>query len=180
MDNFTRLVRDALEYYDENMIKYYDLSQSFKYYSLDKPNGKIIFYDDNKQKIYDTPYDVIGKYIPSQYIWVWGWSSGELDKNIIRTSRNVLNYAFDLDKNEILLKTALITSRYRITQQYQIDIHVALATFLSKQPFIYKLDYFNDTNPSNKPVKLGEPIKLLKTHSDHIPMASYYLILLDK
>jgi hypothetical protein len=154
MNDFTQVVKDALEYYDENALKNYDLIRTFKYYTIIADVGKIAFYDDNKKKIYEYNYEVIGKYIPPQKLWMWGWSSGELNKELITISRKVLNYALDLDKENFFLKTALITSRHQITYRTQIDIHIALTSFLSKRPFVYKLnsptiDYYEDYEPEN-------------------------------
>jgi hypothetical protein len=157
MSNFSQVVKDALEYYDDNTIKHYDKIKAFKYYQLVLDEGKIIFYDDLQQKIDDFYYDVIGKFIPKQNVWIWGWSDGNLDKQNTMTSRKVLNYALDLSRKEILLKTALITSRIQVTSQYQVDIHVALASFLSKRDFIYKLDTYGSFESMNKIKQNQEP-----------------------
>lgn len=174
MNDFTQIVKSALEYYDDNTLKHYDKMKTFKYYKVDKDIGKIFFYDKNKILIHDSHYEVIGRLIQAQKIWVWGWSASELTKDIIKTSRKVLNYALDLDTQNISLKTELITSRFQVTHPIQIDIHVALTSFLSKQPMIYKLDYFGkyDTGDAEENIH-----KI--THGDN-PINSYYLILVKE
>ena len=192
MNDFTQIVKDALEYYDNNTMRYYDKIKTFKYYTILKDDGKIIFFDNGKNKIYESKYDVIGRFIPTQNIWVWGWSSGELNKDLILTSRKVLNYALDLDRQNILLKTALITSRYQISSPIQIDIHIALTSFLSKQPFVYRLDYFGEYSPDvndtdNDSTKYNN-VEFSEDEKKHIfkilnktdPISSYYIVLLDK
>jgi hypothetical protein len=121
---------------------------------------------------------------------VWGWSSGELNKELILTSRKVLNYALDLDRENILLKTALITSRYRVSSPIQIDIHLALTSFLSKQPFIFKLDYFGEYSPETNDTDgmKSNTDEFTEDEKKHIfkilkkgdPASSYYIVLLDK
>lgn len=177
MNDFRQIIRSALEYYDEGMMKYYDTVRTFKYYSLIKNEGKIIFFNENKEKIYESKYDVIGKFMPNQNIWVWGWSSGELNKDLITTSRKVLNYALDLDKQNILLKTALITSRYQVTSNVQIDMHVALTAFLSKQSFIYRLDYFGELSPAEEEDVTDNIYKI--HHKKGNPVSSYYIALIN-
>ena len=178
MNDFTQIVKDALEYYDENALKYYDKVKTFKYYTISKDEGKITFFDDDKEKIYESNYEVIGKYIPFQNIWVWGWSSGELNKELIVTSRKVLNYALDLNKENFLLKTTLVTSRYQITSPIQIDIHIALTAFLSKQPFIYKLDYFGESSAVE--FSNDEKKYIFKVSHKKNPIGSYYIVLVNK
>jgi hypothetical protein len=167
VNEFSRTVKDALEYYDINNAKYYDIINKFKYCQINNDEGKIIFYDKNKEKSYNFLYDVIGKYLPNEHIWVWGWSDGNLNKQNISTSRKVLNYALDLNRTELSLKTELITSRIQITSQHQIDIHVALSAFLSKQPFIFKLNSY------------GSYEKIIKLNQHKPVERIYYLGLLD-
>lgn len=171
MNDFTQIVKDALEYYDENENKYYDKCNSFKYYKLDIEKGKIYFFDKGKKELYESTYGIIGKYIYSGGIWVWGWSNGEFNKQQISTSRRVLNYALDLDKKDILMKTELITSRMQITSVIQADIHAAMASFLSKQPFIFKLYYYDSKSYENEYFKL-------RKHAN--PLGVLYLVLNEK
>lgn len=170
MGDFIQIIKNALEYYDTNSFKYYDKMNAFKYYVMSNDSKKITFYDKNKNKINEYLCEIIGKYIPSQNIWIWGWSVSELNKNSINTSRKVLNYALDLGDNDILLKTTLITSRYQITSQIQIDIFLAIASFLSKKPMIFRLDYFSGYNPETN----TNMLKILKKKN---PINSFFLIL---
>lgn len=155
MNDFSQIVRSALEYYDENTIKFYDNIHSFKYYNINKQLGEITFYDKEKQKIKKTSYEIIGKYIHKQNIWTWGWSIPVLQKNLNKISKKILLYALELDSIDNALKTEFITSRYQISNPIQMDIHVALASFLSKQPCIFRLDY---TNKMKR--------EIINTHSD--------------
>lgn len=169
MNNFTYLIKNALEYYDINAMKYYDKSNTFKFYKLIKSERKILFYDGNKQKIAEYTYDAIGKYIPSKNLWSWAWATAELSKDLTKQSRQVLNYAFELDDEDLMLKTELITSRYKITSPIQLDFHVALTMFLSKKPFMYILNYFEETNKNQD--------ELIKIITDGQPLISFFMLL---
>ena len=148
MDNFVEVVKNALEYYDSNNLKYYDLINSFKYYTINKNERAIIFYDSDKKKLKEYEYEYIGKYLIDKNIWRWGWAAAELDKNAIITSRKVLNYALDLEhKTGLSLKMELISSLSRVTSPVQVDIHVAITSFLSKKPLIYELDDYGEVLP---------------------------------
>ena len=52
-------------------------------------------------------------------------------------SRKILNYGLDLDTNQNFLKTELVTSRFTVSNLLQLDIHVAIASYLTKIPNIY-------------------------------------------
>jgi hypothetical protein len=60
-------------------------------------------------------------------------------KNSTYLSRKLLNYGLDIDNEELIqLKSELITSRFKIKNTLQLDIHLALAGYLCKNPIIYK------------------------------------------
>jgi len=86
-------------------------------------------------------------------MWFWGWAVSAFRKNLTIISRKILTYAFDLDPSVFLnlqLKTELVTSRFIITNPIQLDIHVALASYLSKSPLIYKyIIYADEKNPKD-------------------------------
>lgn len=174
MSDFTRVIRNALEYFDKNHLKYYDLTKKFKYFEVDKSDmyeHKIKFYDKKMSLIFESQYQIVGKINYLQNIWIWGWSLSELTRNTIETSRRVLNYGLDIDPDDVLLKTELITSRFRVTYPIQLDTHVAIASFLSKKPFIYRLDVSSDI------LTFDDLAKINSDKSD--VLFSYYLVLLN-
>jgi hypothetical protein len=173
MSNFTQIIKDALEYYDNNQYKYYDKINNFKYYSINQNKKNIIFYNKKKEKIYESEYELIGKYINYSNIWIWAWADSRQKKELINTSRKILNYGLDLDENNELLKTELITSRIQITTPIQIDIHTSLASFLSKQPFIFKLNYYG----SQKSIISSDGNEIFNIKNKKTPIYSVYLIL---
>lgn len=172
MEDFTQIVKNALEYYDDNNLKYYDKINSFKYYNVDAKNGKITFYNNKKDVIFAAKYEYIGKYLHNSHIWIWGWSISDLLKEQLNTCLKLFNYAIALGRENISLKSELIISHYQITSPIQTDIHVALASYLAKKPFIFKLNTSNLINLDN----LNENIFKIKHKPEDID-TSYYLIL---
>ena len=143
------LVQRALEYYDRNN----ELNDNFisKIYKTNIENTSnndmerniIKFYDENNKLLREYKYEIIGIYKESQNLWQWAWANSELPKNKNFLSRKILNYGLDLDTKQTFLKTELITSTFKLSSDIQLDIHIAIASYLSKIPLIYKLkNYF--------------------------------------
>ena len=81
----------------------------------------------------------------------------------------------DLDPEFSFLKTELVTSRFRITNPIQLDIHVAIASYLSRQYVVYKyasyIDLIVDANG------LVDIVNIPKDKADEYSL--YYMFLLD-
>lgn len=141
----TDVVINALEYYDQNTIKYNKFFSKVKSIKFERPmrdddHYKIIFSDSNDEIIGVSKYENVGVFSQRGRIWTWAWSVPTFTKQTTKLIRNVLNYGLDIDVQDRLLKTELITSRFEITSSIQIDVHVAIASYLTKQPaiFIYR------------------------------------------
>ena len=135
------LIINSLRYYDKNKESYTKLFNKAKYYSYtisenDLEHNIITFYDKNKKEIFKSRYEFIGIYNPSVSIWIWGWAIPNLMKNQINLIKKVLNYGINLDRDSVFLKSELITSRFKIMNELQLDIHLAIASYISKQPCV--------------------------------------------
>lgn len=135
------LVTNALRYYDKNQEKYMNLLRKAKYYTYeinrqDLQHSSIIFYDKNKKEILKSRYEFVGIYNPNVSVWIWGWAIPSLMKNQINLIKKVLNYGIELDDESIFLKSELITSRFKIVNKLQLDMHIAISSYISKEPFI--------------------------------------------
>lgn len=139
------LIIKSLEYYDQNTELYKPFFSKVKYYSLiistnDIEHNKIIFYDKNGQEIFRSRYEILGFFNSQSNTWIWAWSIPTAIKNSVNISKKILNYGFDLlPFEDTFLKTELITSRFRISHKIQLDIHISIASYLSKIPMIFKL-----------------------------------------
>jgi hypothetical protein len=137
------LIPDSLEYYDKNTEKYDSLFNNIKYIKFvdgktDMDYSFIYFYDENKKEILHSRYENIGVYNNKSHTWTWAWSVPVFFKNTTQIARKIINYGMELGPESKFLKTELITSRFRITNFIQLDMHVAIASYLSKRPVVYK------------------------------------------
>lgn len=142
MDTIT-LIKTALEYYDKNQQKYADLLKNVKFIKFIKAEKNIdhsvvVFFDSDKKEIYRSRYEIIGVHNVYSNIWTWAWAIFSLKKNNTNIMRKIWNYGAVLDPSDKYLKLELITSRFRIDDPIQIDIHIAMSSYLSKMPCVYK------------------------------------------
>lgn len=140
---FDEIIAPALEFYDRTNEQYKSLFDKLSPLKFKKDasehdleHNKITFYDDQKKELLTSNYEVVGIYSSVHKMWSWGWSIPLLRKNEIYISRKILNYGLDIEYS-IFLKTELVTSRFEISDKIQLDIHLAIATYLSKK-VIYK------------------------------------------
>ena len=183
MDKTRDLITNSLEYYDRNREKYSKLFSKIKYYSYeysdsDLEHNKIIFYDKHKNLIFTSRYEIIGIFNNYSNTWAWAWSIPYLGKNTIITSKKILNYALDIEPNDDnqFIKTELITSRLRISNLTQIDLHVAIVSYISKNPLIFKIG-IHPIMASN--YQFGDIIKIEKKVFDFPNYQLYFFFLLD-
>lgn len=87
--------------------------------------------------ILKTEVEYLGVYNTKLKIWCWGWSLPVLRTIDTELSKKMLLYALDLGPESAYLKSILITSRGTLVDSIQLDIHVALASYILKQPYIY-------------------------------------------
>ena len=143
------IIIDALEYYDDNTEKYGAKFKAVKYVKFEladtnMDHNKIIMFDKTKTQIYKSRYELLGTYVSTTNTWLWGWAMPLSKKNSTVIARKIMNYGAELDPEERFLKTELITSRFRITDPIQLEIHTAVASYLAKKPLIYKFFSYDD------------------------------------
>lgn len=137
------LIPDALEYYDANLEIYGDFFKNVTYVKFetavkDMDHNIIHFYDAGKKEFYKSRYEIIGVYTNISKTWIWAWSISRFRKNTTYIAKKIVNYGMDLDPESKFLKTELINSRFRISNPIQLDIHAAIAAYLSKKPVLYR------------------------------------------
>jgi len=174
MDNIS-LVTNALEYYDKNIEIYNNLFKDVVYTKNTPPesiNGHdiIMFYDKNKKEIFRSRYEILGLHTITSNIWTWGWAVPNLKKNQTNISRKIWMYGSVLDPEISFLKSELITSRFQINSTIQTDIHVGIASYLSKNPLIYKYYVYKNTEVDDNNIRK-------ELNNNYIVI--YYLFLLD-
>jgi hypothetical protein len=174
------IINDALKFYDSNNEIYKNLAKKVKFVkrismkSTDVENVKFTFYDENKIELFTSRIEILGKYYPKISTWVWGWSLPDIDKSLTSIIRKVFLYGTDIDTRNfanVVLKNELVTSRFRIEDEIQLDIHCALASYLSKKPFIFAW--------KNMTVARGNEWSELETEDNEGAQATIYTFILD-
>jgi len=180
MNNNISSITNSLEYYDRNNEKYHNLIKKIKYVQFiysdsDLSYNNILMFDKNKNEIFRSRYEVIGLFNKASNIWSWAWSIPRFKKNDTNIIRQIWNYGAKLDPELEFLKMEITSSRFRIADMVQLDIHVAFASYLSKQPFVYKYYLYVDNTKKEQHLKDKYHDVNIKTDNYVI----YYLFLLD-
>jgi Family of unknown function (DUF6882) len=168
------IVPDALKYYDENNDRYQRIRKKIKYFEVKVRNTDDVddkdhietdhtiyhFYDRDKQFLFKSRVEYVGKHYTDQDVWIWAWALPHINKSDSSIIRNVFLYGTDinvvtsgdLDLQNLLLKNELVTSRSIITDKIQVDIHCALASYLAKKPMILPFSDFIGGNLDDYPL----------------------------
>jgi len=146
--NDMTLIKNSFEYYDKNNEKIGNKFDKVNYISFeinqkDLEHDIIIFYDVNLKELFRSRIEKIGIFDKISKIWTWAWAVSSFKKNETNIVRKILQYGTELDPSTIFLKTELITSRFRISNKIQLDMHCAIASYLTKKKQIYKYTIFN-------------------------------------
>lgn len=182
MNKQNDIIINALRYYDKNQEQYFDLYNRFKHWTLhkndkDMEHNKITFFDKNNKQIFESEYETLGVYYNKSNLWVWSWTIPYIRKNLIYISKRILNHVLDFDdfENEstFFIKSEFLSSKFIVSDPVQLDLHVAIASYIGKQKFVYGLRYsyeygsMEEEKPSHIPDKT-EPIDII-----------YYIYLLN-
>lgn len=169
------IVKSSLEYFDKNMeIRSKTLSK-FKFVkiitntNIDMDRNIIIFYDKNGTELHKSKYERLGTYYNLSNTWIWSWANPTRNKNETYISKNILKYGLDIDVDKsksdfndmMFIKTELVTSRFRISDPIQLDVHIALSSYISKIPLIIPFVYIAKD-------KKEKPSSLKKFYSNYI------------
>jgi len=192
MDNFKVYISDSLEKYDKNKEIYTEMFKDvdgYRYNSInnDMENDQIWLYDKDNKKIFEADFEYIGDFFVSQKIWIWGWALHHLKKKWIRKSKQMLSYGLSLDHDDNShLKLELINSRFVITDPIQIDIHLAIASEMTKIPCIYQIIrttdsdkyivYLTDKDSPGGPDKSQYIIKIPRTENIEGSQLHYFFL----
>lgn len=152
------IIPDALKYLDENNERYEKIKKRIRYFEvisrasngetdkehIDTDHLVYQFLDKDKNVIFKSRVEYVGKHYVDQNIWIWAWALSHINKSGSTIIRNVFMYGTDinvisggvLNTENLLLKNELVTSRSVITDQIQVEIHCALASYLAKRPMI--------------------------------------------
>jgi len=150
-NSYFNTIKTAIEEHDIHEYKLINFIKKIKYLKINNiPNltPRIRFFDSDKNLLLDSGFENIGIYKQKNSIWQWGWSMNAINNNQNSISRNILTYSFKLKSdipNEFILKSILLDSKHMIKNKLQLEILLALSSYLSKFHFIFKLPILPNT-----------------------------------
>lgn len=181
-NNFNPIIRNSLEYYDSYQPKIQQILDKIEYIKIvdgGNINDEYIFYDSNDKPFFKSRIETLGMFVPQDNTWRWSWSIPFAKYQNTLISRKILEYAFTLNSdNDLNLKSTLINSKLIIMNQYQIDIYLALASMLSKKPFVLKLYIYPMTKNPDSSEKIIYYKKII-SNSDRKNFISIYILMID-
>ena len=174
----------ALEYYDKNNEKYESFFKKIYYYKIIRGANELEYsylslYDENKNEIFRSRYENIGLYNNKSRTWAWAWSIPRFAKNTTTIARKIVNYGMELPYDSTFLKTELITSRFRITDLIQLDMHIAIASYLSKKPLVFHFNVYPKDTATSKDI-YSTHVEESLPENEKENFVSYYMFLLDE
>ena len=146
------LIDKALNYYDKHNIEYSKYINSDNI-TLDRDKNIIKFNDYNdKQSIFK--YEFLGIFDNTTNIWMWAWLVPEFMYNETSIVRKLMNYGLKisptptakLNNEKLYLKTQMVNGRFLLYDEFQLDLHLAISSYLAKDSFkfiYYKKKYLN-------------------------------------
>ena len=143
INDLSILIKKALEYYDIQNTKYQHISKLINL-PLDREKNIIKFPNINTE----FKYEILGLFDSITNVWLWAWMSPDFLYNETNIVRNLLNYGLKINPtlineisfNKIYLKTQLVNSRFVLEDSVQLELHLAISSYLAKDKFkfIYK------------------------------------------
>ena len=203
--NLNPIIKNSLEYYDLNMIAIKEFNEKIEYFNFKKNTGnisdKIIFYNKDKIKILESKYEILSVFNSKFSSWKWSWAVPTFRNKSTFMVRKILEYAFTLNyDDDFILKSLLINSKINIQNDLQHDIILALSSYITKIPFIFKFyiagidltekivgininDKFYKSNelPDNEEQKITDliPIKMIENSEYVSDLIAIYVFIPD-
>lgn len=149
-ESLKTLIKKSLEYYDNLNRKFKEKYPRSEYQTLLK-NNNISIIDSNDKVVYDSPSETLGIFILSSNTWIWSWMIPYLNLEVTNIARSLLNYGLKLEplsnlEEHYFLKTSLVNSRIKLETRTELDIHLALMLYLSKNKYNYLLELEDTIN----------------------------------
>lgn len=151
IESLNQFIKKAIDYYDNQRNEYIDeISTQDVTFNFDTTEIKFNF-EDNKTKIYD--YEIIGYFDNQANIWIWSWVINNVNAAESKLARELLQYGLKLEPgtnslDHFIIKGLLLNSRTTIMEQNQLDINLAIYSYLvrDKIKFIYPRRRYLDQN----------------------------------
>jgi hypothetical protein len=144
--NVQDIISNALIQYDTVQPIVRHLKKN-TYYGGEKTDNNwkrtVFTFTDKKTEeiILETEVELLAIYYDKYKIWSWAWAQADLLESENYLSKEILIYALKLGSELSYIKSILTTSRGVIKDVTQVDINLAIASSIIKQPYIYPFVY---------------------------------------
>jgi len=146
------LIDKAIYYYDIKSIEYKNYIDSDNII-INRENQTIEFPDIDKTLI--SKYEILGIFDNTTNIWMWGWMIPDFTSNETDIVKKLLNYGLKItpslsekiSPDRLYLKTQLVNSRFLLEDDFQLELHLAISSYLCKDNFkfvYYKRKYLSE------------------------------------
>ena len=124
---------------------------------------QFICFFDNKKYIFE--FETLGLFLKKTNIWIWGWSFTLSEKIQFDIIRQLLNYGLDIEIKEnvvqndksyeikpkyllenIFLKSKFINSRFQLDKEIDLELILALSSYLLKDKIKFIFPYKKKLN----------------------------------
>lgn len=139
--DFSDLIKKSLEYYDSQNDKNKKYIENTKIIFSGEDN-QISLIDKEENILLDCNYEILGLFDNQTNVWLWAWLLPFLNSNDTIISRKLLDYALKLEPqsnsyDHYYIKSQLLNSRITIEDSIELDIHLALSSYLIKDLFSF-------------------------------------------
>lgn len=137
--DLTSLIDKALLYYDTRTIEYGKYIDSSNI-AIDRDQSTIKFLDINQDVF---KYNILGVFDNVNNIWMWAWMVPDFYMDETVFVKKLLNYGLKLEPtgtsqlspDKLYLKTQLVNSRFLLNDNFQLELHLAVSSYLAKDIF---------------------------------------------
>jgi hypothetical protein len=138
--SLNQFIIKVLDYYDKQTLMYYEhiTNNNVK---INENTNEIIFNDETKYN-----YELLGYFDNANNIWIWGWILPQYNIKETRIARNLLDYGLKLEPEtniteHLYIKSLLVNSKISIDTSIQLDINLAIYSYLSHDRFLFIYPY---------------------------------------
>ena len=134
------LIDRATLYYDMHSIKYKDIINTDKI-ELNRETNIIVFPDIDKK---EWNYEILGIFDNTTNIWIWAWMVPDFLSNETNIVKKLLSYGLKINTtynevnmriDKLYLRTQLVNSRFLLQDEFQLELHLAISSYLAKDNF---------------------------------------------
>ena len=165
-------LRKAIDIFDrqsETVQKYlFDKEVRIKSSDDLRQREKMEFYDAEGNCFYSTDIEVLCYYYPQCRLFAWAWAVPSSHSASTFLARQLLQFCLTNSTISLYTRTLLTTSRTIIRDLTQLEINIALAAMLIKQPFIlpYRVETHGVTHINMIILLDDEPLRELMSKMD--------------